>query len=217
MGIVILYCIFHILFSFVLEFCCDYVYIDSRVSVKMPSLNNLGERFGSQEMYNLQRYVDQAILPSSEYFQKVSDIDDFQSGVGGAHFYANLSTFCLVNFSFFKLDLPKYITIPLGFIVPILISVTIHLIYKKSSFRIKTFEYSAQDLKNLFESQGYFYYFDIYLFDISESMQFNNFVINIHNRYINQIYTDIKQRRAVRHVALGIATMVLIYASYRFK
>lgn len=217
MGNIILCCVFHILLSFVLEYSCEYIFIDSRVSVRMPSLNDFGERFDSQEKYKLQRYIDQVILPANDYFCKITDINNFQNLETLERLFSYFSTLVLVLRSFVALDLPKYVTFPLGLIAPILISVVVHLIYKKSNFRIKKFECTAQDLKDKFKSKGYFNYFDIDYFDITESTQFNNFVINMHNQYINQIYEDIQQRSNTRHVLTGIALAVLLYALYSFK
>ena len=202
----VVFCVLHCIMSFITKYCYDTVELwnlkETPPQIKMPSLYDLNE---NSSKYTQQQYVEQIILPSHDYFSKVSDINKFQDCINLGAFLCITPTFLLVAMAFPDFDFPKVLEVIISILLPSLITLVVCLIYNCTGLKLKTFELTGSDLKKIYNPYSEF--------ELTESSKQNNFYIEMHSEYVARIYSKISNRyrvRAVLEVLCGVYYLLVI-------
>ena len=208
----ILFCVLHCIMSFLVKYCYDTVELwnlkETPPEIKMPTLYDLKENIN---IYNQQKYIEQVILPSHDYFAKISDIKRFQDCSVLSAWMCMTPTFLLVSTTFLDFDLPKVMKFILAILLPSILIFVVCVIYNRTSLKLKTFEFTRSKLKERYNQDGYFCEFDI-----SENSKQNNFNLEMHNEYIVRIYPKIANRYRVRLAIEFVCGIIYLLFIKRF-
>lgn len=205
---VIICLLFHCVMSLVFKYCYDKEIIwhnnEEAPNLHMPKLQDLDKKCN---IYEQQRYVENVIIPSHDYFSKVADIEKAQecdSGDPLLQLMCWTPTFLLVANAFRKAQITPYTwsNIVIGIIVYSFIVFIVSIIYNRTSLKLGTFTLSVSDIEkryhNIKDNSDW-------ESGLSEENALNNFIIETHHNYIDRVHYTIEKRYRVKKVVEAIA------------
>lgn len=196
--------VIHFFTAFVLMYSCDNAKLwkskdKYNISLFKPTVLNLN----SENKYDINDYVSKVVCPSYHYFLLEKEIAEHQDHDG------LLPSLVIQAFSliFIVLNTRKNFPFANNLII-ILLTLVIccfgcFIIYKLYDrfLSIEDFEYSIDDLKQMFKYQKN-------EFKLDEETAFNNYVISEHYRYLLCISDSVRLRKSILRIVMAIAAII---------
>ena len=187
------------------------------IKLFMPSATDLDCKSEDVTVWDIKKYEEQVVFPAKDYFTQVNRlrkiISDDLVGIGLAVIVGIpllYVCYCLHKFvNHTTVDNITIIVIALA-IIPLSLLIN-HFIEK---FNPSFFEFSATEdqLKKDFEDEKKYN-----KFPVSEKHAYNNYVIQRHSDYINNLEPLIRNNKAVAIIACGVGVVFLCIFVYLMR
>ena len=212
--IVIIFVI-HCTISFLLCFAFDKAKLwknKKEPTLRKPSLNDLQisesskQRYSDLSIFEYKEYINEIISPSHCYFNLLNEIKYYQNaeneaGSAVSTFFLQLCTVLLMTLELYKFHFTtSFLCFLIALGVCLISFVIIKFIYSKT-LCIEHFYYDTGEL--IEEAKEKFEYSQenkTLKFEISEEIYTNNYIIDVHNKYLNFIKETVFFRYHLRKI-----------------